>query len=276
MTIPLPRPKKFWGQHFLTHTPSIQKITQNPLILENYDAIIEIGPGRGAITDILVTKKCPLLLIDIDQECCDYLQQKYPETPIMQADILSLNLEDVLQNFFQFLKLSHPLKIWAISNLPYNISVPITRQFLNTPCIQEMRLMYQKEVALKFIKQKKNSSLYHLFNCYYDITSLFDLPPSFFSPQPQITSSVLNFCKKETPLLSWEKKESFEKFLRHLFSSKRKTLQNMLKGLNPTWAYLALEQLKLTGKERAEDLPQNEIIMLYNHYDSFHQNHFSK
>src|SRR5690606_31558120 len=119
-----------------------------------------------------------------------------------------------------------------VSNLPYNVSVPLTLSFLRVPEIKNMTLMYQKEVAEKILpKDPRNAmgSLHALTVSQFDVSHVVHAPPGAFVPPPKVDSLVLNFRRKEVPLVPLERVDVFEEFLRLVFAQRRKQLGGILK-----------------------------------------------
>ena len=253
-----PQANKSFGQHFLTSSSVIQKITTLPAT--DCDAIIEVGPGPAVLTPHLALHQRPLFVIEMDERFVDIL------TPIVGQD--HVFREDALKFHWDLFLQSHKfLNVWLVSNLPYNISVPLTISFLKIPQIKNMTLMYQKEVAEKILPRNlKNSmsSLQVLIQTQFDVEHVTYAPPGAFLPPPKVDSQVLHFKRKKAPLISLEEIDRFEFYLRLIFGQRRKQLSGILNkswGKEKTLKYLT--QAGLAPEIRAEALNLKQVINLY-------------
>jgi 16S rRNA (adenine1518-N6/adenine1519-N6)-dimethyltransferase len=249
---------KSFGQHFLNSPQIIKKIT-SPLP-DNVDAIIEIGPGPAVLTPHLASYKIPLFVIEMDERFVESLIPIVGREYIFQQDALLFDWEPFL-NKHQF------KSIWLVSNLPYNVSVPLTVSFLKIPEINNMTLMYQKEVAQKILPaQQRNTmgSLHALTISQFELKHVVFAPPGAFIPPPKVDSQVLSFKRKIKPDISLGEINLFEKFLRVIFSKRRKQLGGILKnewGLEV--ATHKLSETNLNPQLRAEALTYQEVLRLF-------------
>lgn len=253
-----PLANKNLGQHFLSSPSVIQKITEN--YPADFDAIIEVGPGPGVLTSHLAKLSRPLFVIEKDQRFVEVLSQHVPASHLFLTDALHFDWKD----FFN----KHPYKkVWLVSNLPYNISVPLTLAFFQEPALIRLTLMYQKEVALKFFPtDPKNamSSLYALGQSFFQVKKVVDAPPGAFVPPPKVHSQVLSFHRKEQSVVPLEQWDKFETFLRLIFAQKRKQLVSLIKGHYPPEKILGcLEEMNISLSIRAEALQFEELVKLY-------------
>ena len=175
-----PKADKNLGQHYLNNQHAIDSICTPP----SQDChILEIGPGPGTLTKQLSELGHDFQVIEKDKRFTENLLEILNEDQILFQDGLSFDYSTL------------PEKTWIVSNLPYNISVPLTRAFATHQNVQWMSLMYQKEVAEKFLppanKKNPSSSLSCLFQTYFHITKLLTLGPQSFSPPPKVDSLSL-------------------------------------------------------------------------------------
>ncbi|HXH30510.1 MAG TPA: 16S rRNA (adenine(1518)-N(6)/adenine(1519)-N(6))-dimethyltransferase RsmA [Bacteriovoracaceae bacterium] len=253
-----PTANKSFGQHFLTSPKVISKIT-SPLPT-GVDAIIEVGPGPAVLTPHLASYKLPYYVIEMDERFVEILSPIVGPDKIFRQDALEFDWKG-------FLALKDFKNIWLVSNLPYNISVPLTLKFMQTPEITQMTLMYQKEVAEKILpKDLRNAmgSLHVLCTSQFDVSHVVYAPPGAFSPPPKVESQVLHFKRKETPLIPLSKLLEFEKFLRLVFAQKRKQLGGILKkewGVPKTES--CLKTVGLDPQVRSEALKIEQVLQLY-------------
>lgn len=259
-----PIANKSFGQHFLSSPTVINKIT-SPLP-EGSEAIVEIGPGPAVLTSHLAKYDLPIFVIEMDERFVELLAPVVGADNVFREDALEFNWNDFLQrNRFQ--------NIWLVSNLPYNVSVPLTLSFLRIPEIKSMTLMYQKEVAEKILpKDPRNSmgSLHALTLSQFHIKHVVYAPPGAFVPPPKVDSQVLHFKRKETPDIELSQVDEFERYLRLVFAQRRKQLGGILKkewGQEKTMNCLAATGLD--SQIRAEALSYDQVLQLFSHAQKF-------
>ncbi len=220
--------KKHLGQHFL-RDESIAKKIADTLSLNNYDQVLEIGPGMGVLTKYLLEKPTTTYVIEIDKESVTYLRNNYLNLSnrIIEEDFLKFDLNKVFND--------KPFAI--IGNYPYNISSQIVFKTLEMRSqIPEFSGMFQKEVAQR-ICEKKGSKTYGILSvlvqAFYDAEYLFTVPPQVFNPPPKVDSGVLILKRKDNFKLPCNEKLFFN-VVKSAFNQRRKTLRNSLKAFNLT------------------------------------------
>ena len=218
--------KKHLGQHFLTDENIAKKIADS-LIGENYDDVLEIGPGMGVLTKYLLKKDYTTHVIEIDTESVEYLKAHYLNLSerIISKNFLKLNLDDFFGN----------KQLAIIGNFPYNISSQIVFKTLeNKHRVPELSGMFQKEVA-KRIAEGPGSKVYGIISvltqAFYDVEYLFTVPPSVFNPPPKVDSGVIRLIRKKNYTLPVDEKLFF-KVVKTAFNQRRKMLRSSLKSLN--------------------------------------------
>jgi 16S rRNA (adenine1518-N6/adenine1519-N6)-dimethyltransferase len=253
-----PEANKSFGQHFLSSPSVISKIT-SPLP-EGTDALVEIGPGPAVLTPHLRKYDLPFFVIEMDERFVELLAPVVGPENVFRQDALEFDWNTFLT--------THKFgNIWLVSNLPYNVSVPLTLSFLRIPQIKSMTLMYQKEVAEKILpKDSRNAmgSLHALVLSQFEVTHRVYAPPGAFVPPPKVDSQVLHFQRRSDPLVSLERVDAFERFLRLAFSQKRKQLGGILKkdwGAEKTQSCMAEAGLDL--QIRAEALTIQQVLKLF-------------
>ena len=246
------RAKKHLGQHFLKNETIAEKIVSSLPISNNYDTILEIGPGMGVLTKYLIniTEK-KLIAVDIDSESIDYLNKKFPSLQAIEADFLKLNLKDLTND-----------KLSVIGNFPYNISSQILFKVLeNKEIVPYIVGMFQKEVAQRIASgpgNKEYGILSVLMQTFYDIEYLFSVDENEFIPPPKIKSGVLLFKLKENKTLSCDQRLFFN-VVKTGFNQRRKTLRNALKPLNVDLSGTVSENYL---NKRAEQLSYEDFEVL--------------
>ena len=246
--------RKRFGQHFLRDPNVIRRIvdTVKP---SNRDHIVEIGPGRGAITEALISSGCDLDVIEIDRDLVDQLRRRYDgQIKIHSADALKFD--------FRTLDIGAPFRI--IGNLPYNISTPLLfRLYSYTRHIQDMVFMLQEEVVNRICAAPGTSdygrlSVMSQYHCL--ATKQFSIPPSAFTPQPRVTSAIIRLTP-HPPSLRLEDHTCLQEVVAAAFGQRRKTIRNALKKLLRTED---LELLEIDAGLRPEQLTLDDYITCAN------------
>ena len=248
-------PSKKMGQNFLVDEFIAQDII-NQLSNIPYDAIIEIGPGLGAITKYLCQLNVDLHLIELDKRLYAYLREHFTKKNIKLycQDILQTDLDAIAKNYKNCI---------IVSNLPYSISSLVIIKFLKTKNIQTMFCMLQKELVERMICKPK-SRIYNSFSVlvqkYAKIDKLIDINNSCFVPPPEVQSNFICISKKPNS----EYDEGFNKFIKFIFSAKRKTMWNNLKiKLSTKQIFKLYEHFKIDRNVRSEELTHQEIEKIY-------------
>ncbi len=212
------RTKKRLGQNFLTSDSIIDRIVEQLSISEN-DQIVEIGPGRGAITSRLINSNSRVTAVEFDRDLIPYLKKLFEKES---------NLEIINEDILKFEPLFDKFKL--IGNLPYNITSPVIDWIVrNHQQIDVAVLMVQKEMALRVASQPGNkewSPIAIFTQLYFDISICFDISPKHFRPAPKVTSSVIKLLPKKVPKIN--NFQLFEKIIRTAFKQRRKLLINNL------------------------------------------------
>lgn len=246
------------GQNFLVDQQIARKIVASADPSKK-DNILEIGPGKGILTEHLRNHAGKILAVEIDKELASSLAEKYKDIKVIQEDILKLNLPRLIdENNFQDYK--------VIANLPYYITSKIIRLLLETKYPPEdMTLMVQKEVGERIIAfDGKESRLSVSVKFYAEPKILFAVPRDKFLPVPAVDSVVIKIKRKRTiPDVDTKK---FFALVRAGFSAKRKMLANNLAASLQIPKENISETLKKAGIEpavRAEKLSLDNWLRLY-------------
>lgn len=242
--------RKRFGQNFLQDDRIIEQIV-GFLQIRPQDIVIEIGPGRGALTKLLLERLDKLHVIEIDNDL--FAQLKYlplsHKLNAVNADVLKVD----------FTPFGEKLKI--IGNLPYNISTPLMFHLLKyRQRIDDMVFMLQSEVVDKLtapVSSADYGRLSVMFQYYCDVERLLDVPPVCFNPQPKVMSSVVALHpKNQVEAVSFE---VLEQVVAKAFAMRRKTLANNFKSVltQDDW-----QQLGLSSQMRAQDLKVEDFVSL--------------
>ena len=253
--------KKSLGQNFLTDSDIIQKIVDavDPSMT---DTIIEIGPGRGALTERLVESSAQVIAIELDRNLVPYLKKAFADRPnvqVVEGDALDVDLETILSASS---RASVSDKAKVVANLPYYISTAILQRLSEQRHLfSELVLMFQREVVERITAKPGNSERGYLtviVEACFDVEKLFDVPPDAFRPMPKVWSSVVRLTPK--PNFNFDK-AVFENIVSSSFAQKRKTILNNLKtSFNDAERLLAAADIN--PKRRAESLTLDEWVKL--------------
>jgi len=257
------RPKL--GQNFLADSRAAQRIVESLGDLSQR-VVIEIGPGKGALTSLLAERAGYLIAIELDRVLGAQLRMKYANRPtieIVEGDVLDIDLVRLMRRDRRTSGDIHPgakEKALVVGNLPYYITSPILmRLFRFHEVLTEIVITVQKEVADR-IAAKPGTRDYGLLSAmaqlYSKIDRLFTLPPGAFSPPPKVHSTLLRLVIE--PQLEKLKVDgpAFEEYLKLSFGQKRKTLANNLRErYESTQVKEALSAAGVKPETRAEALP---------------------
>lgn len=252
--------KKSLGQNFLVSDTVIERIINQVKAFEP-EALIEVGPGPGALTDLLRELNLPLQLIELDHAIAAYWRDK--GMPVIEEDALRLDWKQFYTG----------KRVVFVSNLPYQISSSIVvERSLENEGVAAMVLMFQKEVAQK-IRGTVGAELYGLLSVFaqtfWKIETVTEAGPRDFQPPPRVASRVLSFERIESEV---KNRKAFLGFVKSAFAQRRKLLKKNLSGI--------LSQKKLTEEQligwlselgfketaRAEELSPAQFVKLYKHF----------
>lgn len=251
--------KKSLGQNFLQDENILKKIA-NSIETNSNDLIIEIGPGKGALTKYIKKKNSFLVCYEIDERMHEILDSlNNDKTKVIFKDFLKANITEDTKTF--------PYEnIYIIANIPYYITTPIIKRIIDLPKLKSMSLLVQKEVAERFSAKpghKAYGSLTVYLNYYFNIAYLFDVKNTCFYPVPKVQSAVVNFERKDKNENIKNEKLLFE-IIENAFKMKRKTLKNNLKGYDWNKIKEILEKNNLTESARAEEISLDTFIEIAN------------
>lgn len=248
------KPLKRFGQNFLTDPRYISKIV-DAFAPAADDAVLEIGPGKGAITEKLLNSGCDLRVVEIDTRAIELLREKYPSLEIIEGDFMELWIKEVAAG----------RKLRVIGNIPYNITTPIIFKLLEErEHVKDVMLMVQLEVARRITAPPNNKEygiLSVVLGVYATLTYHFKVPSTVFFPKPKVDSAIisLRFDQDESRI---KDHKLFRKVVRTAFNQRRKTLRNALSPVLETLPEGYTSPIDL-GR-RAEQLTPEEFIHLAN------------
>lgn len=278
--------KKSLGQNFLVDENYIDKII-SALSLTKEDTVIEIGPGRGALTEKLIESEAKIIAVEIDDNLTPYLKEKFSENDnfsIIHGDALQIDFRELLDNSIEN---SEQLKVNSaklVANLPYYISTAILQRLTEQrECFSELVLMLQREVVERITAEPGDSErgfLTVLVEAYMTADKLFDVPPNAFHPAPKVWSAVARLTPKNEAERgigdsmggsmggSMGDGKLFREIVSAGFAYKRKTILNNLKNAPPKLkerfgdAQQFLENCGIDPRRRAETLTRAEWTRL--------------
>jgi 16S rRNA (adenine1518-N6/adenine1519-N6)-dimethyltransferase len=234
----LNRAKKRFGQHFLHDPGTVERIVR-AIGPRPGDRLVEIGPGRGAITVPLLAAAGTLDVVEIDRDVVPELERR-----CSGHGTLRVHLADALEFDFRALRgAGAPLRL--VGNLPYNVSTPLLFHFLGQlDAVADMHFMLQKEVVTRMAAPpggKEYGRLTVMLAPWVRVEPLFDIGTGAFSPPPRVVSTFFALRPHERPPFDLGDAGAYAKVVAAAFSQRRKTLRNSLGGL------LATEQIVAAG-----------------------------
>ena len=256
--------KKKLGQNFLVDGNIINKIIDQ-INLSKEDGVIEIGPGIGAMTEILLRQAEKVLCYEIDKDMVEVLSRELTNGNLLikQEDFLKADLISDLKNF------KENQRIVVVSNLPYYITTPIIFKLLEEETsIKEFYFMVQKEVGLRLTgkpKTKDYNSLSVLISFQAEANLLFEVKRNSFYPVPDVDSVIISL-KKTGKDYGVNNRDKFIEFVQNIFAMRRKTIIN---NLMAKYSFSRKELVDIMSSQghketlRAEELSVKEIVELY-------------
>ena len=249
--------RRKFGQNYLKDKAVLFEMSSyiNP---KQNDSFVEIGPGRGALTEQINKKNINILAVDIDEENISHLREKYNgpgNLKFVECDFLKFDLP----------RDSQPLRV--VGNLPYNVSTQIILKLINDyQIIHDMHFLVQKEVATKINGEKSTKNWGKLalkISLFFESEILFDVPPSSFDIKPKVDSSFIRLIKKKNLNYDISIKEDLFKIIDFAFTSRRKNIKNNLKNIKINW-----EKINVDPNKRPEEISIREYIDILKEYNS--------
>ncbi|MEM7358051.1 MAG: 16S rRNA (adenine(1518)-N(6)/adenine(1519)-N(6))-dimethyltransferase RsmA [Pseudomonadota bacterium] len=263
-------PRKALGQNFLQDPNIIRKIVAS-LNIQAGDVVVEIGPGRGALTELILPLAHQSHLIEFDRDLAQYWRERAQTADnlhVYEQDILNFDLRTELRDSTA----SQRLKV--IGNLPYNISSPVLFHLMGyADQVEQQVVMLQKEVVDRMSASpgsKQYGRLSVMLQYRYQIEKLFSVPASAFFPPPKVDSAIARLTPRDRIDTPAENLDDFGLIVKQAFSQRRKTIRNTLKK------HLSAEQLEQQGVDpacRAETLAVDSFVRLANLYSTVKQGH---
>lgn len=252
-------PRKRFGQHFLTDLSVVQRIIDAVNIQET-DHILEIGPGGGVLTERILNQGCLLDAVELDRDLIHTLSHRFKDVrrfKLHQADILKFDLASISSDGSKDLRI--------VGNLPYNISTPLIFKLMeDSKNIKDMHFMLQKDMIKRMTTEHGSKAwgrltvmLQYLCKTEY----LFDVSSESFFPPPKVESAIIRLIPYKIRPYEAKNYERFQYLVRKVFSMRRKTLRNSLKGIMDP---LEIEKIGLSSNIRPEQMNISDFIKLSN------------
>ncbi|HEX6251432.1 MAG TPA: 16S rRNA (adenine(1518)-N(6)/adenine(1519)-N(6))-dimethyltransferase RsmA [Gemmatimonadaceae bacterium] len=225
-----PPPLKRFGQHFLVDRSVLERIAA-ALQLTGKETVVEVGPGRGELTDLIRPGAARLIAIEIDRALAAALRTRYADDPaveIVEADVLDTDPAALAGGPYVL-----------AGNVPYYITTPILFQSLVPPQPTRSVFLVQREVAARIVAAP-DSEEYGALSVNVQALAqpelLFSVPSSAFRPAPTVESAVVRLTPRAEPLVPAAQSRAFQKFVQALFGMRRKQLQRVLRSIQPAIA----------------------------------------
>lgn len=261
----LPPTRKSLGQHFLTDRRILGRIA-DALQLKGGETVLEIGPGRGALTDILAERAGRLIAIEVDRALAALLRERYARRNnvlIAEADVLEVSLGNVAAGPYVL-----------VGNVPYYITTPILFHALEPPRAERAVYLVQREVAERLTAapgSREYGALTVNVAAVARAEMLFKVPAGAFSPPPKVESAVVRITPLATPRVKPEEEEPLRKLVQGAFGMRRKQMRRVIRTLRSLGAEEAdaqLEQAGIDPSARPETLSVEQFVRLLRGTDS--------
>jgi 16S rRNA (adenine1518-N6/adenine1519-N6)-dimethyltransferase len=248
----LPRARKRFGQHFLRDRKVLERIA-DALALTGSETVVEIGPGRGALTDLLVERAGRLVAVEIDRDLAAHLRARYAgraSVEIVEADVLERPLSELVGGDDFVLA----------GNVPYYITTPILFHALQPPRPRRAVYLVQREVAERVVAApggKEYGALTDNVQSVARAEVLLRVLPGAFAPPPKVDSAVIRVTPRPDPVVTPEEERRFRRFVQEAFGMRRKQMRRVVRSLaalGPEDAESALAAAGVDPEARPETL----------------------
>jgi 16S rRNA (adenine1518-N6/adenine1519-N6)-dimethyltransferase len=252
-----------YGQHFLTSTHVLDQIMASAHVQPG-EPVLEVGPGRGALTERLLAAGARVTAVEIDPELAPALATRWsdrPEFRLVAGDILKVALDP--ESLF-----GAPAPYAVIANLPYYLTTPLLFRFVRERArLTRLLLMVQREVADRLAASVADGHAYGSLSIAAQVTfaarTVLRVPASAFHPRPRVESAVVELIPRP-PTLAPEFESGFLEHVKGLFSQRRKLLAGTLRRAEPPWPTEGLNAaLAVVGDRRPEALTPEEHLRVY-------------
>ena len=261
---------KSLGQNFLIDDTALQDIVNGANIEEN-DLVIEIGPGLGSLTKLLLEKARKVICVELDKKMVKILKERfsiYKNLEIINDDVLKINLDELIK--LEKEKDINIKNIKVVANLPYYITTPIIMKLIeNNLDIESITVMIQKEVAERLIAipgSKETGAITYTVYYYCECEKIREVDNTCFIPEPEVTSEVINLKIRKEPAIKVKDKKVMFNIIKSAYMQRRKTLVNSLTNVgvfqNKEQGGKTLKKLGLREDIRPENLKIEDFAKL--------------
>lgn len=248
---------KSLGQNFMHDANQLRRIVA-AAELTREDKVLEVGPGLGPLTELLVANAGEVLAIEKDRRLVEVVRERFA-----QAKNLNLVHDDALE----FLRRER--RDWGewklVANLPYSVASPLMVELAESPPVL-MTVTLQSEVARRLtakVGSKDYGVLTLLLQLHYEAGGVFKIPPGCFFPEPEVESACISLRRRERPLLAKELRATFERIVKRSFSQRRKMMMKLLRGDWPAERLAAgFEGANISEQARAEHVDLGQYVTL--------------
>jgi 16S rRNA (adenine1518-N6/adenine1519-N6)-dimethyltransferase len=233
--------RKSLGQHFLSDPRILARIA-DAVALTPGETVVEIGPGRGSLTQALLERDARVVAIEIDRKLVELLREKYANEPrltIIEADVLDVNLAELAGGEYAL-----------AGNVPYYITTPILFQALRQPRARRSVLLVQREVAARMAAAPGAADYGALsvnVQAVADVELLFRIPAGAFTPPPRVESAVVRVTPRTDPIVKPGAEERFRTFVQAAFALRRKQMRRVVRTVAERSAEEAERALAASG-----------------------------
>jgi 16S rRNA (adenine1518-N6/adenine1519-N6)-dimethyltransferase len=246
------------GQHFLTDRRALARIVDT-LSLTGTEIVVEIGPGRGALTELLLARAARVVAIELDDALAAHLRSRFPNLDVVHADVLDVPLASVASERDYVLA----------GNIPYYITTPILFHALEPPMPQRSVFLVQKEVADRVVAEP-GSKIYGALSVNVQAVAtprlIARVPPGAFSPPPKVDSAILLLEPRPDPLVTPAEQQAFSEMVIAAFGLRRKQMRRVIRtltDLSPDAAEEKLNAAQIDAEARPETLTPQAFADLY-------------
>jgi 16S rRNA (adenine1518-N6/adenine1519-N6)-dimethyltransferase len=251
--------RKSLGQHFLTDPRILDRIA-HAVALAPDETVVEIGPGRGSLTDALLSRAARVVAIEIDRKLVELLRERYANEPrltIIEGDVLEVNLGELAGGAYAL-----------AGNVPYYITTPILFQALRQPRALRSVLLVQREVAARMAAApgaEDYGALSVNVQAVANVELLFRIPAGAFNPPPRVDSAVVRVTPRADPVVPAGMEERFRTFVQAAFALRRKQMRRVVRTIadrNAADAETALATCGIHPDARPETLSAEQFYAL--------------
>lgn len=223
--------------------------------------MLEIGPGRGALTELLVERAGRLILVEVDRDLAALLREKYAaakHVEVVEGDVLTMDLAALAGGHYRL-----------VGNIPYNITTPIVFHSLRSPRPELAVFLVQREVADRLAARegsREYGALSVNVQTVAQVESLGGVPAGAFHPKPKVDSAIVRLRPLEQPLLEPNEEEAFRRFVIGLFGQRRRQIVRALRtvtDMDAVAARSAVETIGIDPSSRCEELAPAKFVLLF-------------